>query len=84
MRYLSLFSGIEAATVAWQPLGCASPNDLVPETAERSGTYRRRLHAASGPGSGSPGQDANCVLAYLPVHSPLRQKLERERSIEAT
>jgi len=22
-------------------------------------------------------------LAYLPVHSPLRQKLERERSIEA-
>ena len=70
MRYLSLFSGIEAATVAWQPLGCASPNDLVPETAERSGTYRRRLHAASGPGSGSPGQDANSSMARRSAGCP--------------
>jgi site-specific DNA-cytosine methylase len=22
MRYLSLFSGIEAASLAWEPLGC--------------------------------------------------------------
>lgn len=32
MRYLSLFSGIEAATVAWKPLGweCAAVSEILP------------------------------------------------------